>query len=104
MSSYKIAFDKMPWSSGKGVRTKTFEQNGDRIKLMEMDETFEEKDWCTKAHRGIVIRGSLEISFSGKMISYKSGDTIWIDEGPEHRHKAIIQCGESSLIILFEKT
>ena len=44
--SYLIEFNKMPWHEpAKGLRTKTFKNDNQQIRLVEFSEGFFETDW-----------------------------------------------------------
>ena len=103
-SPHLIAFDAMNWSSPTaGVREKRYKNAGQIIRLVEFSDGFIERDWCTKGHIGYVLEGSLTIDFNGKLVRYQKGSGIWIEEGVQNKHKAILHEGEKALLILFEK-
>jgi len=104
MQNYKILFEKIPWEYPlKGVRFKSYEQNGKRIRFVEFTQELIEPDWCLKGHVGYVLSGKMDINFDGKIVSYKEGDGIFIPSGEKNRHMASVSSGTVQLI-LFEET
>ena len=45
-----------------------------------------EPHWCENGHIGVVLEGEFEIKFDGDIVTYKSGDGVFIPSGSEHRH------------------
>ncbi len=104
MAEYLIDFQNMNWENpAPGVRHKAFIRDNQRIRLAEFSEDFAEKEWCTKAHEGYVIEGNISIDFNGKLVSFKSGDGLFIPEGEANKHKGRVAKGEKALVILFEE-
>ncbi len=86
MAEYLIDFQSMNWENpAPGVRYKAFIRDNQKIRLVEFSERFAERDWCTKAHAGYVIEGSISIDFNGKMVNFKSGDGLFIPEGEANK-------------------
>lgn len=103
MKNYKILFENIPWESPlPGARFKAYEQGGKRLRLVEFTDKLVEPDWCQKGHVGYVLTGELEINFDGKVISYKTGDGIFIPSGEEHKHMAKVQSGTVQLVLIEE--
>ena len=92
---YKIEFDKISWENiGEAVRQKVIVRKDDQLRMLEFNDKFEEINWCTAAHKGFVIEGEMKIDFSGNIIAFKKGDGIYIEQGEEHKHKALIDKGK----------
>ena len=88
MTDYKVDFDEIPWTSPKpGVRFKVYSDGTCQLRLVEFFNGFAEKEWCSRGHRGYILGGDLEITFPDKTVIYRTGDTIAIPTGEEHRHK-----------------
>ncbi len=88
MEPYKIDFDAMPWQApAAGVRFKSHEQAGRKLRVAEFGKEFVEHDWCTKGHIGYILDGKLEIDFSGNTVLFGAGDGIFIPGGEQHKHK-----------------
>lgn len=103
MSKGLIGFKQMEWTSrGPGLREKRYKKAGQTLRLVEFSSGFIEKEWCIKAHFGYVLDGSFSIDFDGKLVNYRKGEGIWIEEGLDNKHKAILKEGERVLLILFE--
>ncbi len=101
---YLIDFQSLEWENpAPGIRYKAFSRENQRIRLAEFSEDFTEKDWCTNGHIGYVIEGSISIDFNGKLVSFKTGDGLFIPEGESNKHKAMLAKGEKALIVLFER-
>jgi quercetin dioxygenase-like cupin family protein len=105
MNDFHIDFSNINWQSiTPGLRQKTFIRDGERIRLVEFSEGFQEPEWCTKGHWGYVLQGELTIDFNGKPQKYRAGDGLSIPEGRiESRHKVIIAPGKKALLVLFDK-
>ena len=101
--SFLVNFEGMTWDEpATGVRTKTFVNGSQQIRLVEFSEGFVEPDWCRHGHAGYVIDGEFANDYSGKIERYKKGDVIFIPEGEQARHKAVLGKGEKVLLLLFE--
>lgn len=88
---YKIEFDKQPWESpSPGVRSKIFEGDGKKIRLVEYTSQME-PHWCTKSHIAYMLAGTLEIKINKKTIVYNPGDILFLPAGEKFKHKAKIQ-------------
>ena len=88
MHEYKVDFNSISWQSQtKGVRFKAFLQGNRRLRLVEFSNEFVELEWCNKGHIGYVLEGEGEVDFSGQIVKYSSGDGVFIQAGPEHKHK-----------------
>lgn len=103
MNKYLIRFSEQEWKvAGTGVRSKEYLNGNQRIRLVEFSEGFVETDWCVKGHMGYVVEGSFSIDFSEMSIRFNQGDVIFIPEGPENKHKALLGTEERVLVVLFE--
>ena len=88
MEQYKVDFESMGWESpAEGVRFKVYEQDGRKLRLVELGKGFVEPDWCTKGHIGYILEGQMEIDFNGEKEVFGPGDGLFIPAGEEHRHK-----------------
>jgi len=103
MSKGLIEFEELEWVQGAtGARYKEYIQGDQKMRLVEFSYGFNEEDWCIKGHIGFVIKGSMKIDFSGNVVSYHSGDGLWIAEGEADKHKVLIGEGGSVLLFLVE--
>ena len=104
MNEKKIIFENIDWEKGVGSGTK--EHNGAeyKLRLVNFDDNFKEKEWCIKGHIGYVLEGEMIINFNGQRIHYKKGDGIYIKPGIENKHKATIEKHKSVKLFLVEKT
>lgn len=59
-------------------------------------------DWCIKGHVGYILDGSCSIDFNGEIVRFTEGDGLFIPEGNENKHKAILGLDERILLVLFE--
>jgi quercetin dioxygenase-like cupin family protein len=101
--SYLVEFDKISWNeTSNGMRTKTFINENQQIRLVEFSEGFIEKEWCQNGHVAYVIKGEFSIDYSGIIERYKVGDVIFIPKGEQAKHKAILREGEKVTLLLFE--
>lgn len=102
MEGHLVAFNEMVWQQGgKGLRFKAFTYGYQRIRLMELREEFE-GDWCMSGHVGYLIEGELSVRFEETIEWFKKGDTVFIPQGIEHKHKVSVTSGEKVLILSLE--
>lgn len=84
-----ISFDALPWESPlPGVRFKAYREGAKQIRLLEFSSEFVEPVWCEKGHVGLVLEGTLEVDFSGRVVVYPQGSGIFIPAGAAAAHKA----------------
>jgi hypothetical protein len=100
----RIAFSQLEWESPMpGMRVKKFQQDGRTIRLVEFREEFTEPDFCTKAHAGYVLEGSLALHFpDGSAVRLERGDGLFLPGTPENRHMAKVDPGHRALLLLME--
>ncbi len=88
MDRYKMDFGSKPWETpAVGVKFKSYQQGGRKLRLVEFTKEFVEPGWCTKGHIGYILQGQMEIDFDGKKVVFCPGDGIFIPAGEEHKHK-----------------
>lgn len=103
MSHKKIDFSKIEWESARpGIRSKSFEQNGKEIRLIELDRDLEHPDWCLTGHVGYVIEGELEIEFDGEILNFSKGDALFITAGEKDKHIPKALSKKVSLVLVEE--
>ncbi|MFT7589482.1 MAG: quercetin dioxygenase-like cupin family protein [Limisphaerales bacterium] len=103
MVKRKIEFDQLNWNqAAEGFRYKEQKVGSHKIRLVEISDTFVEKEWCLHSHTGIVIEGRLDIQFEDELITYSKGEGILIMSGDLFKHKAQVRTGESATLLLFE--
>jgi len=89
MTQFKVDFDSLDWQSPvPGARIKSYRDGSKQLRLVEFDAEFVEPHWCEKGHVGLVLAGTLEIDFRGRVVSYPEGSGIFIPPGPSSAHKA----------------
>lgn len=89
MEPFKVDFDALPWQAAlPGARHKLFRDGAHQIRLVEFTAEFIEPHWCTKGHIGMVLSGTLEIDFKGRLVSYPEGAGLFIPAGESGAHKA----------------
>jgi len=89
VSQFKVDFDSLAWqSSVPGARAKVHREGARQLRLLEFTREFVEPDWCDKGHIGLVMSGTLEIDFHGRVVSYPEGSGIFIPSGAAGAHKA----------------
>ena len=99
---YKVEFGRLEWESPiKGMRQKYIDQNNLRLRLVEYSKEMP-LHWCEKGHYGYIIEGQLEIEYEHAKIIYRSGDGIFIPDGPDHKHRGKALT-EKALIFFVEK-
>lgn len=91
MGQLRIDFNALEWESiAQGARSKSYQQNGRKLRLLEFSKGFIEPDWCLKGHVGYVLEGEMDLDINGQVIHYSKGDGIFIPEGGEVKHKALV--------------
>jgi quercetin dioxygenase-like cupin family protein len=101
MSPFKVAFDEMAWQQVRpDVRQKVYCEGSRQLRLVEFATTDGPEHWCDVGHIGYVLKGSLEISFDGQVLAFKTGDGLFIPDGAQSRHRAVsIEPGTQLLMI-----
>ena len=101
MDKCKVDFESLTWQSPtSGVRFKAYQNEGQRLRLVEFTEEFIEPDWCTKRHIGYVLEGQIEIDFSGDIVRFKAGDGLFIPAGEANKHKANVVTETAKLVLV----
>ena len=89
MDPFKVDFGSLQWQEPlPGLRFKVHRLGGKQLRLVELTSVFVEPQWCEKGHIGVVLDGTLEIDFRGRLVSYPEGTGIFIPPGPVSGHKA----------------
>ncbi|MGH7830356.1 MAG: cupin domain-containing protein [Candidatus Binatia bacterium] len=89
MPRSKVDFDSLEWQpSLPGARYKVYREGTRQLRLVEFTFEFVEPHWCEKGHIGLVVSGTLEIDFRGRLVSYPEGSGIFILPGASSGHKA----------------
>jgi len=89
MENFKVDFNAIEWETPlPGMRFKRFCHHGKQLRLLEFKRGFVEPDWCKKGHIGMVLEGTLEVDFKGRVVTFKTGDGVFIPPGPAGAHKA----------------
>ena len=86
MDGYHVDFGTLEWGSPmRGLRFKAKSGGGRRLRMVEYTPAME-LHWCDEGHIGYVLEGEFEIKFDSGIVTYKSGDGVFIPSGSEHRH------------------
>ena len=101
MGPFKIDFDAMEWQQVRSdVRQKTYCEGSRIVRLVEFDASAGAEHWCDVGHIGYVLKGALDISFDGQVVSFTTGDGLFIPSGAASRHRAVsIQPGTRLLMV-----
>lgn len=103
MTDSLIAFRDIPWKHpAPGVPKKVSSDGINRIRLIRFDDPFLEEGWCTKGHIGYVLEGEMTLKFDEEIRNFQAGAALGIKPGKAFRHKAVIQKGEFTKLVLFE--
>ena len=101
MERYRVDFESIPWETpATGVRSKAYEQDTKRLRLVEFSKEFVELDWCVNGHIGLILEGQMEIDFDGKVLVVNPGDGVFIPPGEEHKHKARVLTDRVKAILI----
>lgn len=104
MTDLLIHFRESDWEyPKKGVAQKVYFHGDRQLRLVRFEDCFREEDWCQKGHIGYVLDGEMLIDFEDRIIQYKKGDGIWIEEATGRRHSIFIKKDKFVELILFEK-
>jgi quercetin dioxygenase-like cupin family protein len=98
---HKVEFERLEWESPfEGVRHKYLDQNRLRLRLVEYSRMMT-PHWCERGHYGYLIDGRMQIEYDGSTETYRAGDGIYIPDGPDHKHRAII-LSDNALVFFVE--
>lgn len=90
MQSYRVDFGAIPWEEPfPGIRQRVVQDGGRRLRLVEYDASMA-PHWCEKGHYGHLLEGRFEIEFDDAKVIFEAGDGVFIPDGPEHRHRAVV--------------
>ena len=86
-----IQFADLPWEEiAPGAREKAAQRDGKTVRLLQLDAGFKENEWCRRQHLGLVLKGTFEVAFANRVVTYQEGDAITIAAGDLHRHRAMV--------------
>jgi quercetin dioxygenase-like cupin family protein len=86
----RIDLLSLPWiEPTAGVRFKSADRDGHRVRLVEFASDFSEAEWCRDAHIGYVLTGCLEILLAGGAEVLSAGDALMIGAGELHRARVV---------------
>ena len=98
-----VDLEGLPWTElARGARAKICVRGGQRVRLVEFVDGFEESNWCTAAHAGQVLEGACTLLTRTSEQRLEAGDVISIQPGEECAHKAVLGPGDRVLLLLFE--
>lgn len=101
MSSFKVSFDTMEWQQIRpDVRQKVYCDGARQVRLVEFETSSGPEHWCETGHIGYVLRGALSISFNGEVISFKTGDGLFIPAGEASKHRAVAISPGTQLLMI----
>ena len=87
---HKIDFGLVEWTIiTDGAREKVWSDGARRVRLLELDGRFVEKDWCLKPHVGMLLEGILEVDFHGTVERFAAGQGLTISENDGHKAHAV---------------
>ncbi|MGI9542224.1 MAG: cupin domain-containing protein [Cyclobacteriaceae bacterium] len=101
MMSYKIDFSSLDWTQKPGAQQKEVIFGENKMRLLELDDSFVEQTWCEKGHYGYVLEGTLSIVFGGELVTFNAGDGMVIPSGT--KHKAVVASGDKAVLMLLEE-
>jgi quercetin dioxygenase-like cupin family protein len=101
LSPFKVSFDSMAWEQIRpDVRQKVYCEGSRQIRLVEFETSDGAEHWCETGHIGYVLKGGLDISFDGNVISFKAGDGLFIPSGAASKHRSVrISSGTQLLMV-----
>jgi hypothetical protein len=86
----KIDFPAFGWErvegGGAAGRTKRRVLDGTLLRILEVSPSWDEPDWCTRAHIGYVTSGRLSLEFAAqRAMGVSRGQCFWIPAGCAHK-------------------
>jgi quercetin dioxygenase-like cupin family protein len=101
VSPFKVSFEDMEWQQIRpDVRQKIYCEGSRQIRLVEFETSDGAEHWCETGHIGYVLKGALNISFDGNVISFKAGDGLFIPSGAASKHRSVqISSGTQLLMV-----
>lgn len=103
MSPFKVSFENMEWQQIRpDVRQKVYCEGSRQIRLVELDTSDGAEHWCETGHIGYVLKGTLSISFDGKILSFKAGDGLFIPAGAASKHRSVAISAGTQLLMVEE--
>ena len=91
----------MPWKPlGAHAREKRLAAHDRVLRLLQLDEGFQEDDWCRKPHTGFVIEGEFQIQLTGRFETLRAGDALNLAGGENEKHKAVVVRGPVTLFLV----
>jgi len=101
VSPFKVSFENMAWEQVRpDVRQKVYCEGSRQIRLVEFETSDGAQQWCETGHIGYVLKGALDFSFDGSVISFKAGDGLFIPSGAASKHRSVqISSGTQLLMI-----
>ena len=80
----------MDWQEGRpGVRYKEYREGSRQLRLVEFATGDGFADWCRQGHIGYVLAGGLTIDINGTVLSFATGDGLFLPAGEASRHRAV---------------
>jgi|GEM_PF-5628651 hypothetical protein len=74
-----------------------------KIRIVRVKGSFEEKDWCSKNHFVYVVKGQIKIKFDSHIKSFTEGNSFSITKGEFSKHKLMIADKVNVELLVFEK-
>jgi quercetin dioxygenase-like cupin family protein len=101
LSPYKIPFDDIEWHQVRpDVRQKVYCEGSRTVRLVEFETSDGPEHWCEVGHIGYVLKGSLRIDINGSVITFKTGDGLFIPSGADSKHRAVWIDGGTQLLMV----
>ena len=98
---FRIEFNDMDWQQIRpDVRQKLYCEGSRQIRLVEFDTSEGAEDWCEAGHIGYVIKGELNISINGEVISFSAGDGLFIPSGAASKHRSVSIAAGTRLLMV----
>jgi hypothetical protein len=99
--SHAIRFEELPWLAVSAhARQKRIVSEDRIVRLLELEQGFQEVDWCCNSHIGYVISGELQLNFITHNESFHSGDALILAGGDDGKHKATVVEGPVVLFLV----
>jgi quercetin dioxygenase-like cupin family protein len=75
------------WASGVPARIKAAQEQGQKVRLMELGPGFVEPQWCDHGHAGYVVTGQYITDLDGETWMMHAGQGFILPPGTRHRSR-----------------
>jgi hypothetical protein len=98
------SFEKIEWTSeNTGIRGKRIPIGEKVFRILEIQDSFQDTNWCFNGHAGYIIEGSMSLNINGEIIDLNTEDTFVLEkDNPDQKHYPFVKAGNSVRLLLVE--